>query len=112
MDERRRRNARPGQGLDEEKLDLPKPEVDTVRPPAEGGEDAYSAQTVVKAVPRDLLNNIALRPAKVPSFGAHGLSPEKKKDDAPASIETKESELETADEDAVSAASTTAGAGA
>ncbi|NUP10843.1 MAG: hypothetical protein HOW73_32770 [Polyangiaceae bacterium] len=46
-------------------------DLDTVRPPGEGGEDAYSAETVVKAVPKELLHDLerVLKPAKVPSFG-------------------------------------------
>lgn len=48
---------------------IPK-DVDTVRPPGEGGEDAYSAQTVVRILPPEMLRQYAkaLRPAALPKI--------------------------------------------
>ena len=49
----------------------PRPETDTFRPAAGDAEDAYSAETVVKAIPRELLADLAkaLKAPAVPKMG-------------------------------------------
>ncbi|NUO54047.1 MAG: hypothetical protein HOV80_34815 [Polyangiaceae bacterium] len=48
-----------------------RPDTDTFRPAAGDAEDAYSAETVVKAIPRELLADLAkaLKAPAVPSLG-------------------------------------------
>jgi hypothetical protein len=68
MDESgRKRGGRLGDKAKEARP-LPSLEFDTVRPPGSADADAYSAETVVRALPRELLNelNAAMKPAKVP----------------------------------------------
>lgn len=50
----------------------PRGDVDTFRPAAQGDGDAYSAETVVKAIPRELLADLAsaLKAPKVPKGAA------------------------------------------
>lgn len=70
MDEggRRSRVAKPKAGAASY---VPKMDIDTVRPPGAGGEDAYSSETVVRAVPAELLREYkqALKPAGLPKIG-------------------------------------------
>jgi hypothetical protein len=49
----------------------PRPETDTFRPAAGDAEDAYSAETVVKAIPRELLADLAkaLKAPAIPKLG-------------------------------------------
>lgn len=67
MDDRRRRGVKPGaKPQDVLTRGLPKVDLDTVRPPgSDAAEDAFSAETVVRAVPKELL---ALKPAKLPAI--------------------------------------------
>lgn len=72
MDESgRKRGGRQGD-KPKEARPLPSLEFDTVRPPGSADADAYSAETVVRALPRELLNelNAAMKPAKVPVIEA------------------------------------------
>jgi hypothetical protein len=65
---RRSRDASPKPGA---RGYVPKMDIDTVRPPGAAGEDAYSSETVVRAVPAELLREYkqALKPAGLPQIG-------------------------------------------
>lgn len=69
MESRRRRGESNQEGSTER---IPRVDIDTVRPPgADAAEDASSAETVVRAIPTELLRAIdALRPARVPALDA------------------------------------------
>jgi len=79
VDNGKRRGA---SAKDDALREIPNLEVITVRPPSAGDGDAYSAETVVRAVPTELLREFhaSLKPQKLPSF-------ETEDDDEPASPE-------------------------
>jgi hypothetical protein len=63
-----------------------RPDIDTFRPAAGDAEDAYSAETVVKAIPRELLADLAaaLKAPPVPNLGGTARAPAAKTPNAPA----------------------------
>jgi hypothetical protein len=68
--------ARDQSGPHEGGAPTPRPETDTFRPAAGDAEDAYSAETVVKAIPRELLADLskALKAPAVPKLGSDAKS--------------------------------------
>jgi hypothetical protein len=48
---------------------IPRLDAETERPPSGGDDgDAYSAATVVRAIPDDIMSELSLRPGKLPRF--------------------------------------------
>jgi hypothetical protein len=79
---------RGAKGGDDKSAEIPNLDLDTFRPPSEGGDgDAYSSATVVRAVPAELLREVSLKPAKVPKFDIPPPEPEPEPGPAPSAPE-------------------------